>query len=232
MLLSRFSLTSDQTKRFFIPDGSPDNVDAVSLIENPYLLYEFDRATLDSIPVATIDRGMLPGSAVLKAHPLPERSRLTDKVDVRRVRALVVAALEKGAEQGHTLLPRAMLSAYIGEMPLETDCPVGPEVLDGLGKFLEGVVESVTMADDSIGYQLRRYVDTAELIRRTVQKRVGIKSQRHHVIDHSSARPCTLRPQFQSLFENWPAAQVGYLHGISTWAASCTLGEELIQVGL
>ena len=178
-LLSRFSLTSDQAKRFFIPDDRPDDVNDASLIENPYLLYEIDRASPDSIPVMTIDRGMLPGSAVLKAHPLPEPSRLTDKVDLRRVRALVVAALEQGAEQGHTLLPRALLATYIGAMPLETDCPVGPEVLAGVGELLDGVVESVSMADNGIGYQLRRFIETAELIRRTVKKRVGPKSLRH-----------------------------------------------------
>ena len=64
-------------------------------------------------------------------------------------------------------------------MPLETDCPVGPEVLTGLGEFLEGVVESVRMADGSIGYQLQRLGETGELIRRTVQRRVGPKSKRH-----------------------------------------------------
>ncbi len=179
-LLSRFSLTSDQAKRFFNPDGWPDGLDDASLIENPYLLYELDRALPDSISVMTIDRGMHPGSAVLKAHPLPETSRLTDKVDPRRVRALVVAALEHGAEQGHTLLPRALLSTYIDSMPLESDCPIGPEVLAGLGGLLEGVVKPVSMADSTAGYQLSRLVDTGELIRRTVKKRVSPKSQRHH----------------------------------------------------
>ncbi len=180
-LLSRFSLTSYQAKRFFIDEGCSNDVDAASLIDNPYLLYELDRAESDSIPVTAIDRGMLPGTAVLKAHPLPQRSRLTDKVDQRRVRALVVAALEQGAEvHGHTLLPRTVLSSYIGSMPLETDCPVGPEVLAGLREFAKGVVESVTMADDTTGYQLWRLVETAELVRRTVQKRVGARSQRHH----------------------------------------------------
>ena len=179
-LLSRFSLTSDQTKRFFNPDGRPEDVDEASLIDNPYLLYELDRASPDSIPVMTVDRGMLPGNAVLKAHPLPETSRLTDKVDPRRVRALVVAALEQGAEQGHTLLPRALLSTYIDSMPLESDCPVGPDVLAGLGDSIEGVVETVSMADSSAGYQLSRLVETGELIRRTVKKRVDTKSRRHH----------------------------------------------------
>lgn len=185
-LLSRFSLTSDQAKRFFSPDGRPDDPDDASLIENAYLLYELDRASPDSVPVMTIDRGMLPGNAVLKAHPLPATSRLTDKIDPRRVRALVVAALEQGAEQGHTLLPRALLSTYIDSLPLESDCPVGPDVLAGLGDSLEGVVEAVSMADSTTGYQLSRLSDTGELIRRTVKRRVGSKSQRHHG-DHDFA---------------------------------------------
>ncbi|MDE0002598.1 MAG: AAA family ATPase [Rhodospirillaceae bacterium] len=178
-LLSRFSLNSEQAKRFFNPDERPEAIDDTSLIANPYLLYELDRTSLDAIQVTTIDRGMLPGSAVLKEHPLPDRSRLSDKVDPRRARALVVAALEQGAEQGHTLLPRALLSTFIGNMPLETDCPVGPEVLAGLGELLQDVVEPVDMAGDRIAYQLQRFVDTAELVRRTVRRRLGPKSRRH-----------------------------------------------------
>ena len=178
-LLSRFALNADQAARFFNPDSRQVDVDDGTLIDNPYRLYELDRPSADPISVTTIDRGMLPGSAILKAHPLPERSRLKDKVDPRRVRALMVAALEQAAEQGHTLLPRAMLSTFIGNMPLETDCPVGLEVLSGLGEFLGGAINPIQMADKALGYQLRRFVETAELIRRTVQKRVGPRSQRH-----------------------------------------------------
>ncbi|MCA9630730.1 MAG: AAA family ATPase, partial [Myxococcales bacterium] len=155
------------------------DIDDAGLIANPYLLYEADRVSVDPISVMTIDRGMLPDRAILEAHPLPERSRLEDKVDPRRVRALLVAALEQGAEQGHTLLPRGWLTTSIAGMPLETDCPVGPEVLAGLSDLLAGVVEPIEMADGSPGYQLRRFAETAKLVRKTVQKRLGPKSQRH-----------------------------------------------------
>ena len=178
-LLSRFSLDSDQVKRFFNPDHRPNDIDDRSLIKNPYLLYELDRASVDAISVTTIDRGMLPGNAVLKEHPLPDCTRLTDKVDPRRARALVIAALEQAAEQGHTLLPRALLSTFISNMPLETDCPVGPEVLASLSEQLQGVVEPVNMAGGRIAYQLQRFVDTADIVRRTVLKRLGRRSQRH-----------------------------------------------------
>ena len=178
-LLSRFSIEASQAVRFFNPDLRPADVDDRSLISNPYLLYEHRRLTDDPISVMTIDRGMLPDRVILEAHPLPECSRLEDKIDPRRVRALLVAALEHGAEQGHTLVPRSWLKASIDKMPLETDCPVGPDVIAGLGDFLVGVVDSIEMADGSPAYQLQRFTETARLIRRMVQKRLGPKSRRH-----------------------------------------------------
>ncbi len=177
-LLSRFSLEASQAERFFNPDKRPHDADDLSLIKNPYLLYELDRFHEDPISVATIDRGLLPDRAVQEAHPLPPRSRLDDKVDPRRVRALTVATLEDGSEEGHTLLPRTRLTHLIRNMPLSTDCPVGPEVLAGLGELLNGVVKPVEMADGKQGYQLQRLVDTAKIIRQRVQKRVSPKSKR------------------------------------------------------
>lgn len=180
-LISRFSLESEQTIRFFDPKKRKKHQSDVSdaaLIENPYLLYELDRSSVDPISFMTIDRGILPGRAVLNAHPLPDRSRLTDKIDHRRVRALMVAVLEQGAEQGHTLLPSSQLTAFISDMPLETDCPVGLDVLNSLDGMLEGTIESAEMSGGDTSYQLRRFVDTASLIRRTVDKRVSSGSKR------------------------------------------------------
>ncbi|MYI07602.1 MAG: RNA helicase, partial [Gemmatimonadetes bacterium] len=178
-LLSRFSIEASQAVRAFDPDQRPADVGDADLISNPYLLYELHRLTDDPISVMTIDRGMLPDRVILEAHPLPERSRLEDKIDPRRVRALLVAALEHGAEQGHTLLPRSWLKASIDKMPLETDCPVGPEVIAGLGESLVGVVDSIEMADGSPAYQLQRFTETARLIRGMVKRRLGPRSRRH-----------------------------------------------------
>lgn len=177
-LLSRFSLEASQASRFFDPDERPSDVDDVALLANPYLLYELDRDTIDPIGVLTVDRGMLPDRAVLEAHPLSERSRLDDKIDPRRVRALLVATLEQGASEGHTLMPREWITTAIGKLPLETDCPVGQEVLSGLADLL-CVVEPIEMADGGLAYQLQRFADIGQLVRQTVRKRVGSKSQRH-----------------------------------------------------
>ena len=178
-LLSRFAISADQAKRFFDPDKRPGEATDAATLANPYLIYELDRDSLDCVAVETIDRGMLPARVVLEAHPLPEESRLEDKVDPRRVRALMVAALERAAENGHTVQPRGWLTDAIGEMSLDTDCPAGPEVLAGLGELLLGVVAQIKLVDGSAGYQLQRFDKTGELLRKTVHKRVGPKSKRH-----------------------------------------------------
>lgn len=179
-LLSRFSLTSEQALRFFEIDNRTDDLDEQALLGNPYLLYENDRTSPDPISVTTIDRGMLPDNEVLTDFPLADSSQLSDNLDPRRVRALLVAALEQAADHGHTLLPRVELSNYIEAMPLETACPIGKDVLSGLRKSLEGPIKLVEMSDGSTGYQLLRFAEMGAIIRQTVGKRLAPTSRRHH----------------------------------------------------
>lgn len=178
-LLSRFSISPDQAKRFFNPDHRKADIDEATLIDNPYTLFELDRNSPDPISLTAIDRGLLPDRRVAESHPLPERSRLADKVDPRRVRALMVAALEQASEQGHTLLPRAWLTTSIGEMALDTDCPTGPEVFAAVGSQLDGVICVVKTATGEPAYQLHRLSEAGSLIRNTIHKRTGEKSRRH-----------------------------------------------------
>jgi hypothetical protein len=178
-LLSRFSLSAEQATRFFDPDHRPGGLDDAAILANPYLLYELDRSSEDPIAVEAIDRGLLPATSVLEAHPLPELSRLRDRVDPRRVRALVVAVLEAASGEGHTVLPRGWLTERVAAMPLDTPCPVGVDVLGGMRELFAPFVVEVSMGDGSPAFQLERYVGTGDLIRRTVEKRVGPRSRRH-----------------------------------------------------
>jgi len=177
-LLSRFSLSPEQTARFFEPDHRPGGISDEDLLANPYLLYELDRGSLDSITVQTIDRGVLPSKAVQEAFPLPEQSRLSDSVDWRRVRSMMVAALEAATDEGHTLLPRAWVTQRIEKMPLDTPCPANMDVLQGMGELLEPVVMNVAMEDESTAYQLSRFEETRALVQRAVNKRV-FRAKRH-----------------------------------------------------
>ena len=70
------------------------------LLRNPYLLYECDRRAADPIAFGGVDRGLFPDEAVREQFALPERSRIEDPADDRRVRAVVVDLLEHAAAEG------------------------------------------------------------------------------------------------------------------------------------
>ena len=178
-LLSRFSLSTEQLSRFFDPDHRPSDVTDHQLLENPYVLFEEDRESPDAIPVQVIDRGILPSPKILASHPLPEASRMTDRVDHRRVRALTISILETASLEGHTLLPRAWLTERIQELELDTPCPVGMDVIEGMSELLEPLVMRAEMADGSRAFQLDRFTKIRRLVGNTVKKRVGSKSKRH-----------------------------------------------------
>lgn len=187
-LLSRFSLTAEQAKRFFEPSQRPSPLEDAAIVANPYLIYETDRVSEDPVAVETIDRGMLPSPVVLDAHPLPDPTRLSDRVDPRRVRVLVVAALEAASAEGHTLLPRAWLTNRLDAMPLDTPCPVGVDVLAGVRDLLGPVVVEVEMADGTPAYQLDRLANTRALISSNIDARVGSRAKRHELSEDWRAR--------------------------------------------
>ena len=102
-LMARFELTDAQAERFYVIENrAAAGIDAsdADLLANPYLLFERDRRCPEPISVWTIDRGAFPVPAVRDAHPLPEPSRIDDPTDRKRVRALVIEALETAVKDG------------------------------------------------------------------------------------------------------------------------------------
>lgn len=177
-LLSRFRITQDQATRFYQPterEKARIDISDGQLIENPYLLYELDRGQRDQIPVAVIDRGVLPDSAVEQHHPLPAPTRLDGPLDQRRVRALLVNHLERAANEGHTLLPRERAIQAIRDSEVRPKCPVGTDVMAAIEETFEPVVYRVEMTGTGTAYQLNRLVEVGAVIRRTVEKRIAGK---------------------------------------------------------
>ncbi len=89
---------------------SPLTSDA-DILGNPYLMFERDETAVDRISFAVVDRGVFPADAVRETAPLPAPTAMTDAIDRRRVRALIIDLLERAvAEAGHTLLPRSWIA--------------------------------------------------------------------------------------------------------------------------
>jgi hypothetical protein len=179
-LVSRFAIDADQATRFWVAEereaAGIEATDA-ELLANPYLLYELDRGRLDAVALETIDRGLSPAPVIQKAFPVPEPSRLRDGIDERRVRALVIDTLESAASEGHTLLPRSWTVKRIRERPLEPPCKIHEDALAVVESSFGDHIATVSLKGGKQAFQLERFVETRNLIARTIRKR--LKGARH-----------------------------------------------------
>ncbi len=173
MLLSRFELSNDQASLWFTPDARKkegiSTTDA-DILANPYLLTE--QGGLFSAGFSTIDRGLFTAPNIRDKTPVPEPSQVTEVIDPRRVRALMVDRLEVAStEEGHTLLPQPWLIERVKALALSPVCPLDADVMPIFDDGLKPVVELIIGEDESRHYQLSRYVDIRRCIADVVRKR-------------------------------------------------------------
>jgi hypothetical protein len=174
-LLSRFELTVDQATKSY-EEGARNKcgwgaTDA-EILANPYRIYERSRHDPDGVNLLTVDRGVFPDDSVRLKHPLDEPSRLESAIDIRRVRAFGIAALEQAANSGHSLLSRSKAVEAIRSFPVRPECNVTGDVISA---SLVGMAPEVVPAqvDNDNGLQLARYRAIGELARKNVLGRVG-----------------------------------------------------------
>ncbi len=182
-LISRLELTPQQAKLLFVAEERENaGIKCLdkNLIENPYLMYELTRRTIDPVSVWTVDRGIFPEEVIRVRYPLPDPSALDGSMDGRRVRALIIHLLEEAALNGHTLQTRADIIRRIRKMPLRPECDVTQDSIRIAEALFKGVLNIVKMADGHPAYQLYRLSEMSDLIRKTVEKRLSGK--RHIVV--------------------------------------------------
>ena len=183
-LVARCGLAPGQALRAYQPSHrtfAPATSDK-EILANPYLMFERDEAAADRLPFAVLDRGFFPEHAVRFASALPEPTRMTDAIDKRRVRALMIDLLEKAVgDGGHTLLPRTWIVRRSHAAPLEPKCAIDEDVIAINTAWLkEGLAEAETK-DGAPAYKLARYAASREMIRGSVRKRIAGK---RHPLDH------------------------------------------------
>ena len=185
-LLSRIDLSIEQAELLAISEerkkaGIQEEDD--EFIENPYLIYEVTRLTETPVAIRTVDRGLFPSAFIQKRFPIQEPSRVKTAVDARRLRALVVRALEIAALIGNTLCPREDIITRLRQTEENEDDGRTKVSADLLGvaedELFPGVVAVVRMEDGSPAYQLQRLYDVSTLIRCKLEKRV--EGTRHNL---------------------------------------------------
>lgn len=177
-LLSRFELSIEQAQSLYEDDSrrklgwsEPDG----AIIANPYRIYEATRHSPDGVQMLTVDRGVFPDDPVRLKHPLDGPAPFESGLDIRRVRAFALAALESAAANGHTLLPLGHVVDMVKKMPVKPACPVTGDVLTARAAELSP--EITTCDAGSPALQLQRYNDIRQLVR--TQSLGRVKGQRH-----------------------------------------------------
>ena len=146
----------------------------IRYLENPYLLYEDFRLDSLQFPVTLIDKALFMENRLLEKFPLPGKTRVTDPLDPRRIRALSVQVLEQAAEDGSTLLTGSQLVTRLDEQPVQPLC--GPSIrnMAAIDAFLQAEVTRSVLdpEEDSYYFKLKRYEVIGEKIKKFVQKRI------------------------------------------------------------
>ena len=182
-LLARFDLSPAQATRFYLPAERRKagiSLDDSDLLQNPYLLYEADRISHDATPVTIIDQGSYPPPSATSSLPIPTPSAMTEPQDPRRVRALMVWALERSAEIGHTLLPQDLIVTDVRAMPVDPQCLIDEDLLTIIEDDLKPAVAPAQMLDGRPGYQLDRLAAARTRISQEVRRRSATR-KRHTV---------------------------------------------------
>lgn len=180
-LLSRFELTVEQAQKLYEESarkkagwGGTDH----EIIENPYRIFELSRLDPEGVRLLTIDRGVFPDDSIRKLHPLEAPSCLDSGVDPRRVRAFCVAALEKVAQEGHTLQSCEGLLNTIYQFAVKPECAVTGDILKAQLPQMAPDILAAELGGDQ-GFQLDRYVSIRNLVRNEFKRIDG----KRHIVD-------------------------------------------------
>lgn len=154
---------------------------AATVLANPYLIFERDEAAADRVSFGVIDRGA-PAEAVRPPAPLEHPTQMTDAIDKRRVRALMVHLLEDAiGDGGHTVVPRSWLVQRALAAPLEPKCAIDEDVIAINSAWLADVLAEGKTGDEP-AYKLRRYAVARDMISTAIRKRIGAK---RHGLTHN-----------------------------------------------
>lgn len=174
-LLSRFEITAEQAKLLYVAaEREKAGIDLTDkeLLKNPYLAFELTRETAEPISVWTIDKGLF--SKVSKKHKLFNGEKVFENIDPHRIRALSVNTMEQESSLGHTIITGPLLIQKIRELEIEPECPITEDSLSLAEKSFTDAI-SKEMADGQSLYQLTRLAKCRDIIRTTVEKRLGGK---------------------------------------------------------
>lgn len=184
-LLSQFEINEKQARAVInkgLKYASGEKVEDAAILWNPYIIYEAGRREKDSIPLLTIDRGVIPIQS--KDESASITIGLNSELDPRRIKAFAISALEDAASDGHTVQSLSELAERVKKISGYQKCPVSPDILSTVATMMQPEVLKVQNIldenhSDETYIQLKRYHDYGKLIRDqilgTLNRRLNLK---------------------------------------------------------
>ena len=156
---------------------------------NPYRISERDVAGDDdpAVGVGTIDRGLLPDATVAARHPVPAPSAVGAKLDARRVRAAIVAALRAAASTGDSLLSVTEMIERLPKVDLAHPCNIGSDWLEANSASLAGIVEFLQLPVGRDGGKTLPAAQLTELKEREARLQKILRSRAERALDSLGA---------------------------------------------
>lgn len=168
-LMSRFEINSDIIKQWY---EQPEKY--VELIKNPYIICE--ESDLDDDNVVTtemIDLGIV-SDPKIQGEWIPAKPSLVEtKIDLRRIRSLVVYKLKIALKEGDTLLSIKELEDYIKDSLAEDELQLPVNYLLTNREFIEKILDYITPEDTGGALQLRRYHQEEAFLRKKFSARAA-----------------------------------------------------------
>ncbi len=168
---SRLSISAEQAK-FCIHEK-------IAPLSDPYLLARASGEWEEPITCASIDRALFPAGSISSSTNVLIDPPVTGPLDERRLLAYSYFALERAANEGHSLLPQSELIDRLENEKANPEIGVSADILSAIHKDWLGQIDTVSISPDQCGYQLTRLCSVRELIVQVVTARTSATSRRH-----------------------------------------------------
>lgn len=166
MFLSRIELSTDQILSFY------DNHDTNffrEIIENPYLLCEHSNLNIPESIVTTemIDSAFIPDVDKQGSNTPVVPSVVTNKIDRRRIRSLIIYRLKEALLDGDTLLSEKEISDYLNDIFSDDQDKIPMGYLSTVKDFMSEKISYLTN-DNGTSLQLKAYTEEEEYLSRVL----------------------------------------------------------------
>ncbi|BBZ55239.1 AAA family ATPase [Mycolicibacterium phocaicum] len=179
-LMSTMDLRPSQIE-LVMSGRAAEKLDAVELLDDPYLAAICTATDTEPIDIRTVDRAMFPAAHAKWSSLVPEECRIADPGDRRRLRAFMAEGLRVSAREGNTIASERTLIEWANGLNLTEPLGITPALLAGHSLDTESLtnpsdwepIVGARLGNNEPAYKLPALEDAKHTILDWVLPRIG-----------------------------------------------------------